>query len=278
MLTDGKKLRLFVDGQIAAETKGPALISKKPNLGMFLGAAGSSRVSEFGRGAPYRGQLDMFAVFPKALSEGEIGEHATQANACAPGSGALLACSFDKGDARDDSGHSIQGVISGVETAKGRTGLALWFKSPAATTKPAAAPLLAQGPQGGEQGSAPNANMGSFVQNKWTGYVPVVTRAMAMAGHTLFVAGPPDKLDEEYAFERMTAKDPAINEQLAEQDASLDGKRGGMLSAISTDSGATGQELELDSPPVWDGMVVAQGRLLAARVDGKVVCFGKDQE
>ena len=29
------------------------------------------------------------------------------------------------------------------------------------------------------------------------------------------------------------------------------------------------------SPPVWDGMAVAQGRLYVASVDGKVTCYGK---
>jgi len=279
VLTDGKRLRLFVDGQLAAEAKGPALIAKKPALGLVLGATNGSLVSDFGHAAPYTGQLDMFAVFPKALTEGEITEHATQANAVAPGNGAMIACSFDKADARDDSGNAIQGVVSGVETGKGKTGLALWFKAPGAAPKPATPSVLGPGQDvAAGEGSSPNANKGSFVQDRWTGYVPVVTRAMAMAGHTLFIAGPPDKLDEEYAFERMTAKDPAINEQLAEQDASLDGKRGGILRAVNGQTGESGQEIELTSPPVWDGMLVAQGRLLEATVDGKVVCFGIPKE
>ncbi len=210
----------------------------------------------------------MFVVFPKALSGAEINEHATQANAVAAGNGALIACSFDKGDARDESGHNIAGVLSGVEVGKGKTGLALWFKKAAdapATTRPAGLAL------------APAKNDGSFVQDRWTRHVPVVTRAMAMAGRMLFIAGPPDNLDEEYAFERLAAKDPTINEQLNEQDASLDGKRGGRLSGINADTGNTGQELDMDSPPVWDGMVAAQGRLFAALVNGKVVCFGVPQ-
>jgi len=268
VLSDNKKLRLFVDGQLAAETKAPGLLGKKPNLGLQLGAPNGSLVSDFGHGAPYTGQLDMFVLFTKALSEAEINEHATQANAVAPGNGALIACSFDKGDARDESGNAIQGVISGVDTGKGKTGLALWFHKPAATTEPSNA--LALTPTGKQAGS--------FVKDRWSGYVPVVTRAMAMAGKTVLVAGPPDKLDEEYAFERMTQKDPEIFKQLAEQDASLDGKRGGKMLGISSDTGETTHEFNIDSPPVWDGLVVARGHLFAASMDGKVTCFGITQK
>jgi hypothetical protein len=275
-----KTLRVYVDGQLAAETKSPGLIPKKPANGLTLGAANGNASGDFGHGAPFAGQLDMFVIFPKALAEGEVLEHATQANAVAPNNGALLACSFDKADARDESGNGITGVISGVDTGKGKTGLALWFKSansPAAEKGPAVAAdpddIHADKVPAGKATTQP-AGKGSFVQDRWTGYVPIVTRAMAMAGHTLFIAGPPDKLDEEYAFKRMTEKDPAINAELEEQDASLDGKRGGKLSGISTDTGAAGQQLELDSPPVWDGMIVAQGRLFAATMNGKVICFG----
>jgi outer membrane protein assembly factor BamB len=98
---------------------------------------------------------------------------------------------------------------------------------------------------------------------------------MALAGKTIFMSGPPDMIDEEYAFERMSQKDPAIFEQLKEQDEALDGKRGASLWAVSTESGKMGSELKLKSPPVWDGMSVAQGRLYVATVDGKVICFGK---
>ena len=40
--SDNKTLRLFVDGQLAAETKGPGLFPKKPALGLQLGAPNGS--------------------------------------------------------------------------------------------------------------------------------------------------------------------------------------------------------------------------------------------
>jgi hypothetical protein len=98
---------------------------------------------------------------------------------------------------------------------------------------------------------------------------------MALAGNNLFVAGPPDVLDEEYAFERLSQKDPAIQDQLAEQDAALEGQRGAVLWRMNIESGEPGGKLELDSPPVWDGMVVARGNLYVVTVDGRVKRFGK---
>jgi hypothetical protein len=177
----------------------------------------------------------------------------------------MLVATFDNGNAKDDTGNGSNGVLSGVETGKGKVAAALWFRKGAAGSGASAI-----------AGSAPAAPaQGSFVEHNWAHPVPIFTRAMAMAGKTIFVAGPPDQIDEEYAFERMTQKDPAIYEQLAEQDAALDGKRGATMWAVSTESGKTATELKMKSPPVWDGMAVAQGRLYVATVDGKVQCFGK---
>ena len=103
----------------------------------------------------------------------------------------------------------------------------------------------------------------------------MIARSMALGGKTLLVSGPPDILDEEYAFERLAAKDPAILQELAEQDAALDGKRGAKLWAVNIETGEQAGGIELDSPPVWDGVVTARGRLYVATSDGRVQCFGK---
>jgi hypothetical protein len=44
---------------------------------------------------------------------------------------------------------------------------------------------------------------------------------------------------------------------------------------MNVESGEQGNSLDLDSPPVWDGMVIARGRLYVVTVDGQVKCFGK---
>jgi len=107
---------------------------------------------------------------------------------------------------------------------------------------------------------------------KWsTVRPPLLARAMALAGKTLFVAGPPDLLDEEAAVARRFDDD--VQKQIAEQDAALDGKRAALLWAVSADDGKRLAELKLDAPPVWDGMAAAQGRLYVATTDGKVRCL-----
>ncbi len=267
VLSADKRILLYVDGDLAASAKAPGLIPKKPNLGLQLGSGSSSLVTSFGKGAPYTGMLDQFVIHEQAMDNGEIIQHAQQASFPARGEEKImLAASFDNGDARDDVGGQSMGVLSGVDTGKGKVGAALWFR-----------PLAANGSVIGAHPGAtpPPANKGSFVEHQWSNKVPIITRAMVMAGKTVFVSGPPDTLDEEYAFERMTQKDPAIKEELAEQDAALEGKRGAKMWAVNTDTGRPQGELKLDSPPVWDGMAVAQGRLYVATTDGKVQCFGK---
>jgi len=104
---------------------------------------------------------------------------------------------------------------------------------------------------------------------------PMLTRAMVLAGRTLFVAGPPDLLDEEAAIARRF--DPDVQKQLADQDAAFLGKRGALLWAVSAADGKRLCELKLASPPVWDGLAAANGRVYLATTDGKVTCFaGKE--
>jgi outer membrane protein assembly factor BamB len=274
-----KSLRLYVDGQLAAEAPSSGMISGQPILGLQLGAPANSLVGPFGRATAYTGLLDQFAVFGRALSETEIVMHSQDAAAIQSTANPLLVATFDQGNARDESPSKANGVLSGVGLGKGKIAQALWFQK--STGKPglplATGPATGNGGRG-QKGAAPAPSApakGSFVEHQWARPVPIFIRGMALAGKTIFIAGPPDQVDEEYAFERMSAKDPAITEVLAEQDAALDGQRGAKLWSVSTETGGSSAELDLKSPPVWDGLAVARGRLYAATVDGKVLCFGK---
>jgi len=93
-------------------------------------------------------------------------------------------------------------------------------------------------------------------QPRWSMTVPIRVRAMATAGETLLVAGPPDVVDPD---------DPWV---------AMDGRRGGLLWAVSATHGKRLAGYRLDSPPVFDGMAAAHGRLYFSTVDGKVVCYG----
>lgn len=253
VLGDDASMKLYIDGALATSGKATALIASRPKHPLRVGDArllvGDAKVGAFS------GLIDQLNVEHRALTESDIQKRFSQPDAQIEG--AALVASFDNGDSRDDSGNGIHGIGSGIETGKGKVSAALWFR---------------QAP-GGKKSPAPQS--GSFVQHTWDRFVPMIARSMALGGKTLLVSGPPDILDEEYAFERLAAKDPAILQELAEQDAALDGKRGAKLWAVNIETGEQAGGIELDSPPVWDGVVTARGRLYVATSDGRVQCFGK---
>jgi outer membrane protein assembly factor BamB len=110
------------------------------------------------------------------------------------------------------------------------------------------------------------------IEYRWTDRSPsVFVRAMAVADKTLFVAGPPDIVDEEEAFDN--SADPNVLERLADQDAALKGAQGMLLQAISVADGSKIAEYNLESLPVWDGMAVADGRLYLSMENGTVQSF-----
>jgi hypothetical protein len=115
----------------------------------------------------------------------------------------------------------------------------------------------------------------TYVKYDWTSYVPVSTRGLSMSGTNLVVAGPPDMINEEQIFERLTKKDPTVQKELDEQDASLSGKRGALVKIFNKGDGQVTRDFTIDSPPVWDGVSVAQGRIFIVTEDGKIRCYGQ---
>ncbi len=98
------------------------------------------------------------------------------------------------------------------------------------------------------------------VPPEWYAWVPVRVRAMVLAGERLFVAGPPDVVPED---------DPM---------AALEGRAGGVLRAVAATDGETLGEQKLDAPPVFDGLIAADGRLYMVTTDGRVRCFAAKGE
>lgn len=117
----------------------------------------------------------------------------------------------------------------------------------------------------------------SAVNFRWKVDKPdIQVRAMVLADKTLFIAGPPDVVDEEKAF--FALNDEEVLAKLAEQNELLKGKDGARLWAISAGNGRKLSELKLDSLPVWDGMIAAGGRLYMATMNGEVTCFAEKTE
>jgi hypothetical protein len=79
---------------------------------------------------------------------------------------------------------------------------------------------------------------------------------MVVAGQTLFVAGTPDIVDPDAPW------------------SAIEGRAGGVMWAISTADGKKLAEYRLESPPRFDGMAAANGRLYLSHTDGRLVCYG----
>ncbi len=90
-------------------------------------------------------------------------------------------------------------------------------------------------------------------KEQWSVRLPFEVRAMMPAGEHLFAAGPRGK----------TTHSPQA----------FAGQQGTVLWAIASDDGATLAEHELECPPVFDGMIAAQRRLVISMSDGKVACW-----
>ncbi|MBK8090759.1 MAG: PQQ-binding-like beta-propeller repeat protein [Verrucomicrobiaceae bacterium] len=248
LAADGQ-ISLYLDGKSVATGKAKPLPAK-PARPLYLG---NGEGAADGSAGGYSGLLDQFALYHKALSPAEV-QQRFEAPDSKPAD-AILFCNFDNGDSRDSGPNAIHGIGAGVETGKGKVGGALWFKG----------------------GATPGgvADKGSFVKHTWDRFVPIVARSMALAGKTVLVSGPPDTIDEEYAFERLAAKDPAILKELDEQNEALEGRRGAKMWAVNVETGEQSTGLDLTSPPVWDGITIAQGRVYISTVDGRLQCFGK---
>lgn len=106
---------------------------------------------------------------------------------------------------------------------------------------------------------------------KWTKDTPLQARALVLAGNTLFVAGPPDVLDEPKVF--ILPGDPGHRPQLNKQEAALKGSMGGLLWVVSATDGGKLAEYQLQSMPVFDGMAAANQRLYLSCIDGAILCM-----
>jgi outer membrane protein assembly factor BamB len=90
---------------------------------------------------------------------------------------------------------------------------------------------------------------------KWQKMIRLRIRAMVLAGDYLFAAGLPDVIDPE---------DPM---------AAFEGRKGALLQVFSVSDGSLVTSHSLSSPPVFDGLSAAHGRLYLATLDSRVVFF-----
>ena len=110
------------------------------------------------------------------------------------------------------------------------------------------------------------------VRTEWRQDVPVLVRAMVLADDTLFIAGPPDLINEPETLKVFDA--PATQELLARQAAAMEGAEDAVLWAVSASDGKRVGKQKLDGLPVFDGMIAAGSRIYYATTDGRVIALG----
>jgi outer membrane protein assembly factor BamB len=90
----------------------------------------------------------------------------------------------------------------------------------------------------------------------WRHYhFPLYPWAMVVGQKHLAVAGPPAEIQPD---------DPWAN---------FEGRAGGELQILDKETGKPVAKVKLPSPPVWNGMAAANGRLYLCTTDGQVRCF-----
>jgi len=110
----------------------------------------------------------------------------------------------------------------------------------------------------------------------WKTSASLRAKAIVKTRKVLFIAGPEDLLDEEIVFQGLHLEE---NKRLLQkQNEALTSRRGGKLLAVSVRDGSTEQVLDLESPPVWDGMAAAYGKLFFCCRDGSVIALNTGKE
>ncbi|TWU06489.1 outer membrane protein assembly factor BamB family protein [Stieleria varia] len=266
VLNEDKTMQLYVDGQLAGSGVANGLLSTDPVQGLDVGADGQSAVGEYKSPMPFSGAIDEVRLYFLAANAEQIAKRYNDGSEIS--SEAVLAVSFDDGTARDHSLHRNNGTLEGGKLIDGKFGKAVQFsaRNVAANNKPAA--------------KKPGANSttkpgDSLVKPTWAQDVPIYVRGMVLAGHHLFIVGPPDTIDEEETFQKLSESDQEVQTLLDAQDAALMGQDGASLLAVNIDTGEVEHEVKLDSLPAWDGLAGANECLFLSTLDGSVMCFGK---
>ncbi len=257
-LAQDKTMRLYLNGRLVAKGEATGLLGSDPIQSLDIGADNLSAVGNYTSPFNFTGLIDEprlhlgevdSKIFAKAVEN--AGQKRPIEKTC------VLACSFDDGKALDLTPGNHKATINGAKPEAGKFGGAFRF-----TSKPK---------KGG------NKQGGSGLTHNWTHDVPILARGMVLAKDVVFVAGPPDVMDEEKTFSRIMARDESVNQVIAQQQAALDGNQGSLLLAVSTETGEILSKYNLGYLPTWDGLAAANGNLFLSTEKGAVTCLqGRD--
>jgi len=257
VLDENGRMVVYLNGRESGAVENVPPLTGEPSIPMKIGYDDTNQLLPEPL-TPLNGALDEVMLFHRGLSPDEIRRLAKMPTPLAKDDrqGQVLHLAFTGGKTRDRSTCGNHGTMDGAkpETIEGPFGEALVLKQP----KHVVAPRAGRGKSG--------------VAYLWTREVPMMVRAMALAGDRLLIAGPPDVLDEAAAFQTFT--DETTQKQLAAQDKALQGRSGARLQAVDAATGETLAEYALRSPPVFDGLAVAAGRVFIATMDGRLTAYG----
>lgn len=256
LINADEQLEVYVDGERVGQAKG-RFVASDPAQALEIGSDDGTAVGLYKSPNTLNGIVDNVRVFHGSLTAEDVKNLAAGKEADNAGVRLAANWTFDSGKPNDTSGNGNRGQNNGGVAVQGQFAGAWKFA-----------------PNGG--GNA--AQKRSFVEHIWTQDIPLLARAMLLTpgedkdtDRTLFVAGPPDIIDEEETFKKLTEKDQQVQRLLAEQDAALEGKDGGLLRVINGETGETLHEMKTDYLPAWDGMIAANGQVVVVTTDGRVV-------
>ncbi len=259
VLHEDGRMVVYVNGEASGAAEDVPMLTGTPSIPMKVGYDDTNQLLPKPL-VPFNGAMDEVMLFHRALSPEQIQRLADREAKLAKDDreGQVLHLAFWGGKVRDRSSCGNHGKIDAgkAEAVEGPIDEALLLKQPKN--------LIVS-----KQGRGKSA-----VAYLWTRDIPMMVRAMALAGNTLVIAGPPDLLDEDATFQ--TYADETTQKQIADQDAALKGQRGAMLQTVDTGTGETLAEYALESLPVFDGLIVADGRAFIATSDGHVICMGQE--
>ncbi len=251
VLTPEKKLEIYINGKLANTAKAKGFIVSDPHQPMEIGADEQGGVGNYKSPHGFTGIIDEVRIFYGPVTAEEIRAHAERPGETDVKQAKVIASySFDKGKARDGSGNNNHGKVENTVGVTGKAGYALSFKG---RTQP--------------------RGLRHLVKFDWSTDVPLIVRAMLLAENTLFIAGPPDVVNEDNVLRNLSG--PDMESKLEQQRAAVWGKKGALLWSVSVEDGEKRSACGLPSPPVFDGMAAADGRLYIALENGQIVCMGE---
>lgn len=255
VLDSDASMRLYVDGARVAEGKSDnGLIPRVPANAFSIGQNTGSTVGEYQSPNSLTGIIDELRLYFTAASDEQVAKRF--AGESEIGDAPHLVLTFDDESFRDLSPFNNNGTPgSGIAFVDAKYGRGAKFS---------AANVAENQPAGT-----------SLVKPKWAADVPIYVRALALCGDLLFMAGPPDIIDEEQTFKQIAERDAGVQKLLDEQDRVILGQGGGQLLVVNAQSGEVVHKLELKTLPAWDGMALAHEKVFMTTLDGKVLCLGK---